>query len=90
MSKLFWLGLGAAAGVLAVRKATKTLQAYTPHGVVGSLGELGEAVREFAAAVREGMDAREGELRIALGVDAGTLDAETARQILENPTSPRD
>jgi hypothetical protein len=35
------------------------------------------------------MDARETELRVALGVDAGTIDPETARQLIENPSAPR-
>jgi Family of unknown function (DUF6167) len=90
MGKLFWIALGATAGVLVVRKATKTAQAYTPEGVATSLSNLGDAVREFAAAVREGMAEREEELRLALGVDAGTIDPEQARYLIENPTSTRD
>jgi hypothetical protein len=35
------------------------------------------------------MAARETELRVALGVDSGTMDAETARYLIENPTAPR-
>lgn len=90
MGRLFWISLGAAAGVLVVRRVTRTAQAYTPEGVAESLGGIGEAIRDFADAVREGMDSRETELRVALGVDAGAIDAETARQLIENPTSPRD
>lgn len=88
MPRLFWAALGAVAGVLVVRKITKTANQYTPEGMAKGLGSLGEGLKEFAAAVREGMDAREQELRIALGVDAGTIDPETARQLLENPSSP--
>ncbi len=90
MGRLFWIGLGAAAGVAVVRRVTRTAQAYTPEGVATSLGDIGDAIRDFAAAVREGMETRENELRVALGVDAGAIDAETARQLIENPTSPRD
>lgn len=90
MGRLFWISLGAAAGVLVVRRVTRTAQAYTPEGVAESLGGIGEAIRDFTGAVREGMDSRETELRVALGVDAGAIDAETARQLIENPTSPRD
>lgn len=90
MGRLFWVTLGATAGVLVVRKLTRTAQAYTPEGMASGLASLGDGLREFAAAVREGMDAREAELRVALGVDAGTVDAETARRLIENPTSPRD
>jgi hypothetical protein len=90
MGKLFWIALGAAAGVLVVRKVSKTAQAYTPEGMAGSLSNLGDAIRDFADAVREGMAEREQELRIALGVDAGVVDAEEARRLIENPTAPRD
>jgi hypothetical protein len=87
--RLFWAALGAVAGVLVVRKVTKTANAYTPEGMAHGLSSLGDGLREFAAAVREGMDARETELRVALGVDAGTIDPETARQLIENPSAPR-
>ena len=64
---------GATVGVLVVRKVTRTAQAYTPEG----LGRLrwprsADGLRELADAVREGMAEREQELRVALGVDAGT------------------
>jgi hypothetical protein len=69
MRRLFWVTLGAAA------------EAYTPAGVSRSVSDLGEGLRELAAAVREGMAEREEELRIALGVDAGVLDPETAQSV---------
>lgn len=90
MGRLFWIALGAAAGVLVVRKVTQTAQQYTPEGLAHSVEGFSEAIRDFAGAVREGMDARENELRVALGVDAGAIDAETARDLIENPTSHRD
>ena len=105
MSRLFWAALGAAAGVYAVRKVSKAAEAYTPAGVAHGLSDFGEGLRELAAAVREGMDEREGELRLALGIDtqtgndstadarqgepAGRLDAATARALLDDPTGPR-
>lgn len=88
MGRLFWVALGAAAGVLAVRKVAQTAQAYTPEGIAGGLGQVADAVRDFAAAVREGAAEREQELRVALGVDAGVIDPEQARRLIENPTSP--
>lgn len=88
MPRLFWAALGAAAGILAVRKATRTARQYTPEGMASGLSSLGEGFKEFAAAVREGMEQREQELRIALGVDAGTIDPQTAQELLENPTAP--
>ena len=89
MGKLFWIALGAAAGVLVVRKVGKAAQAYTPEGMAGSLANLGDAIRDFADAVRDGMSQREHELRVALGVDAGEIDPDEARQLIDNPTSPR-
>lgn len=53
------------------------------------MSSLGDGLRELAAAVREGMAERESELRVALGVDAGTLDPETARELIDDPTGPR-
>jgi hypothetical protein len=79
--RLFWVALGAVAGVLVVRRLTKAVEAYTPAGVSRSMSDFGEGMRELAAAVREGMAEREEELRIALGVDAGTLDPETAQSV---------
>lgn len=90
MPRLFWATLGAAAGVLVVRKVTRTANQYTPRGMAHGLSGLGEDLKEFAAAVREGMEARETELRIALGVDSGTMDQETAQRLLDDPTAPTD
>ena len=74
MRRLFWLGLGAAAGVLVVRRVTQAAQSYTPEGMARSIQGLGDGLRELAATVREGMAEREAELRAALGADAGAAD----------------
>jgi len=99
MRRLFWVALGATVGVLVVRKATKTVQAYSPSGIAqglsGSLSDLGEGLRELAGAVREGMTERETELRYALGIDPDALPDgrvmtdEQARALIEDPTSLR-
>lgn len=86
MRRVFWIALGATAGVLVVRKVTKAAEAYTPAGMSRSIASLGEGLRELADAVREGMAEREEELRIALGVDTGTLDAEAAQSLVQDPT----
>jgi Flp pilus assembly protein protease CpaA len=39
----------------------------------------------FAAAVAEASAQREGELRLALGIDAGGVPAETARRLVQEP-----
>lgn len=86
MRRLFWIALGAAVGVLVVRKVSKAAEAYTPEGMGRSLSTAADALRELADAVREGMAEREDELRIALGIDTGQLDPETARALLDEPT----
>jgi hypothetical protein len=87
--RLFWVALGATAGVLVVRKLTKTVQAYSPEGIGRSLSSLGEGLRELADAVRDGMAEREQELRVALGVDAGSMDPQQARALLDDPAGVR-
>ncbi len=71
--RIFYIAMGAVAGVLVVRKLTQTAQRFTPAGVqdsvAGALGGLSEAVREFTDAVRESMAEREAELRATLGLD---------------------
>jgi hypothetical protein len=86
MRRLFWIALGAAVGILVVRKVSKAAEAYTPEGMGRSLSTAADALRELADAVRAGMAEREDELRIALGIDTGQLDAETARALLDDPT----
>jgi hypothetical protein len=87
MRRLFWLALGATVGVLLVRKISKTADAISPDGLVRALNGLGDSLRDFAEAVRGGMADREEELRIALGVDAGTMDPQAARSLIEHPTA---
>jgi hypothetical protein len=96
VARLFWAALGAAAGVYAVRRVTKAAEAYTPTGVAHGLSDFADGLRELADAVREGMSEREEELRLALGIDAGTaegegrLDPESARRLIEDPTGRFD
>jgi Family of unknown function (DUF6167) len=89
MRRLFWVALGATAGVLVVRKISKVADAYTPEGVGRSLSSLADALRDVADAVRTGMAEREAELRLALGVDTGEIDPDAARDLLEKPSAPR-
>ncbi|MEU0552344.1 hypothetical protein [Micromonospora sp. NPDC005979] len=69
MKRLFWLGIGVAVGVVVVRRATRTAQAYTPAGIASSLsesaGSLVESVRSFVEDVRVGMAEREQEIHQA-------------------------
>ncbi|HEU4425276.1 MAG TPA: hypothetical protein VFR67_22320 [Pilimelia sp.] len=83
MRRLFWLGVGLAAGALVVRAVTKKAQALTPQGIAGSVqqsaGELLESVRTFVDDVREGMAEREREIHAAFaeGVLIDDLDDDT-------------
>jgi hypothetical protein len=80
MRRLFWLGigvgLGAAVGVVVVRKVTRTAEAYTPKGIAASLqasaaGAL-DQVRSFVADARVAMAEREEEIHQALSVTEGS------------------
>jgi hypothetical protein len=87
--RLFWIALGATIGILLFRKVNKTIDAYSPAGVSRSLASVGDGLRELAEVVREGMAEREEELRIALGVDAGTLSPEATQSLMQDPSGPR-
>ncbi|MEP7017069.1 MAG: hypothetical protein ABI899_03505 [Actinomycetota bacterium] len=99
MRRLFWVSLGATLGVLVVRKVSKAAAAYSPtgmsRGLSSGLSDLVEGLREMAEAVREGMAERESELRLAIGIDTGTLpdgrtmSPEQTRALIEDPTSPQ-
>jgi Family of unknown function (DUF6167) len=69
MRRVFWIALGATAGVLVVRKLSKTAQSYTPAGMADRAQGLGASLRYFADEVRAGMAEREIELRSALGIE---------------------
>ena len=85
MRRVFWIALGATAGVLVVRKLTKTAESYTPEGMAKGLAGLGEGLREMAQVVREAMDERDAELRLALGVDEGAIDPTRAKALIDHP-----
>jgi hypothetical protein len=89
--RVFYVALGATAGVLVVRKVQKAARSYTPAGLAdradGSLATL----RRFADEVRAGMVTREIELRDALGLDdaRGDLSPGAAAELIEHPTRHR-
>ncbi len=89
MRRLFWAGLGAGVAVLVVRRVGRVAQAYTPSGIAASVAAAADSLRDLADVVREGMAEREQELRIALGVDTGTIDPDRAADLLENPSAVR-
>ncbi|MDX6285397.1 MAG: hypothetical protein QOG53_882 [Frankiales bacterium] len=73
--RLFYIALGATAGVLIVRRLTRAAQQFTPEGVARNVSGAGKglsgAVTGFVDEVRAGMAEREYELRSALGIDQG-------------------
>ena len=66
MKRIFWFGVGVAAGVAANRRAAAAARRMTPAGAVENVGyavrELAAAVGSFGAEVRAGMAEREAEL----------------------------
>jgi hypothetical protein len=66
MKRLFWLGIGVAAGVVLHRKAGQAARQATPAGLAGNIGdaisELAGALGTFGADIRAGMVEREREL----------------------------
>ncbi|MFQ4149030.1 hypothetical protein AAGW05_10065 [Arthrobacter sp. LAPM80] len=69
MKKIFWLGVGITIGVIAARKIAAAQGAIGPEGLNRAVGRVSDAVHDFADALRENMDERENDLRLALGID---------------------
>jgi hypothetical protein len=71
--RVFWVALGATAGVLVVRQVTRTAKSLTPGSLAdrasGMAGGLTSTVREFLDDVRDNAQRREYELYEALGVE---------------------
>lgn len=80
MRRLFWVVMGATAGVLIVRQVSKAARSVTPEGAAEKAGSavnnLADASREFKDDVKAGMAERDNELRDALGI-AGHPDDQT-------------
>jgi hypothetical protein len=73
MRRLFWLAMGVTIGALIVRKLSRAAERMTPsgmaNGLAAGLGELSNALRDFAADVREAMHDHEATLRAGAGMD---------------------
>lgn len=69
---MFWIALGATAGVLVMRRLSRIADAWSPEGIAERAGGFGErvtrAVEGFLADVSAAAAERESELREALGV----------------------
>jgi len=89
MRRLFWVAVGATAGVYAVRKVQKTLHAYSPAGLADRAGGLGDSLKGFVDEVRTAMAEREADLRDALGLtDDGRLTPAEAAALTDHPAGP--
>jgi chromosome condensin MukBEF MukE localization factor len=92
MKRLFWLGVGIAAGVMVTRRVGAAARSMTPGGMAEHLGDavqdLAGAIGSFGADVRAGMAEREAELHhlvdeqtgISIGSGAGRHSADRAGQ----------
>ncbi len=71
--RLFWFAIGVGITALVVVKGREYYQRYTPKGVAEQIEKsrtgLVDWVGDFISTMGEAMDAREGELREALGLD---------------------
>jgi hypothetical protein len=68
--RLFYVALGATAGVLLVRRITAAANKWTPEGIANQAGGLGDKVSLWWAEVQHHAAEREVELREALGLDS--------------------
>jgi hypothetical protein len=73
MRRLFWIGVGAAAAVVVIRKAGALIESHTPAGVAQAAGAV-TVVRKAVRTAREeftaGLAEREADLRCGLLGDA--------------------
>ena len=69
MRRMFYIALGATAGVLIVRKVTAVANKWTPEGIAAQAGGAGERLSAWWAEVQHIAAAREIELRESLGLD---------------------
>lgn len=69
MRRLFYVALGATAGVLIVRRVTAAANKWTPDGIAAQAGGVGDRVAQWWAEVQHYAAEREVELRDALGLD---------------------
>jgi hypothetical protein len=92
MKRLFWLGVGLAAGAYLTRRATEAAQNLTAAGVGANLAdglrELGAGLGAFGAEVRAGMQAREQELTDLLERRTGAGVPTLGEALTDPPSDP--
>lgn len=73
MKRLFWFAVGVGVAAFVVVKGKELYHRYTPKGVVEQLDkartDAGSWLGDFVSTMGEAMDARESELREALGLE---------------------
>jgi len=69
VKRLFYVALGATAGVLLVRRLTAAANKWTPEGIAAQAGGVGDKLSLWWAEVQHHAAEREVELREALGLD---------------------
>ena len=92
MKRMIWFGLGVAAGVAASRKVSSAARRMTPVGAAENIGdavrELAAAVGSFGADVRAGMAEREAQLHATVTGRTG-IDVAAPRQLGESGSGRR-
>lgn len=93
MRRLFWLGVGLAAGSYVARRANAAAQSLTPAGVGANLAdglrELGAGLGAFGAEVRAGMVEREQELTDLVERRTGAALPSYSDALTEQPPTER-
>ena len=91
MKRMFWLGVGLAAGTYIAHRAQAAAQSLTPAGIGANLGdglrELGAGLGAFGAEVRAGMAEREHELTAMVERRTGDR-LPTVGEALADPPTP--
>jgi hypothetical protein len=72
------MAVGATVAVVVVRRVNRAFDAASPEGIGRALTAAVDSIRDLVDDVREAMAEREQELRVALGVEPGTMDPEGA------------
>jgi hypothetical protein len=68
--RLFYVALGATAGVLLVRRLSEVANRWTPEGIANQAGGVGDKVSLWWAEVQHHAAERDAVLREALGLDS--------------------
>ncbi|MDN5857444.1 MAG: hypothetical protein L0H84_02370 [Pseudonocardia sp.] len=93
MKRLFWLGVGVAAGVYGSRRAGAAARNLTPAGmganIADGLRELGAGLGAFGAEVRAGMATRERELADLVERRTGAAVPTYAEALADDPALDR-